>query len=135
MPEQIRLSATFPVSSKKIYTAWLSSKEHSAMTGGGAKVSAKIGGKFIAWDGYIDGKNLELIPNKRILQSWRSTEFSKNHPGSLLLIKFEEVKGGTKVTLIHSEIPDGTGAAYKKGWKDFYYEPMKTYFAKEKSDK
>jgi activator of HSP90 ATPase len=74
--------------------------------------------------------NLELVPNKRILQSWRSTEFPKDHLDSYLLIKLEEVKVGTKVTLVHSEVPAGQGASYKKGWKDFYFKPMRKYFAK-----
>jgi activator of HSP90 ATPase len=35
---------------------------------------------------------------------------------------------GTRVTIIHSEIPAGQGEGYKKGWKDFYFKPMKKYF-------
>ncbi|MCX6175094.1 MAG: SRPBCC domain-containing protein [Ignavibacteriales bacterium] len=130
MSDQIKLSATFPVTQKRIYDAWLNSKEHSAMTGGKATASTKVGGKFTAWDGYISGKNLELIPNKRILQSWRSTEFPKDHLDSYLLVKLEKTNGGTKVTIIHSEIPQGQSASYKKGWKDFYFTPMKKYFSK-----
>ena len=130
MTEQIKLSASFPVSPKRIYDAWLNGKEHGSMTGAKATASIKIGGKFTAWDGYISGMNLELVPNKRILQSWRSTEFPKDHLDSYLLVKLEDVKGGTKVTLVHSEVPAGQGASYKKGWKDFYFKPMKKYFAK-----
>ncbi|MCX6169571.1 MAG: SRPBCC domain-containing protein [Ignavibacteriales bacterium] len=130
MPEQIKISVIFPVTPKRIYDAWLNGKKHSAMTGASATSSNKIGGKFTAWDKYISGKNLELVPNKRILQAWRSTEFSKDHLDSYLLIKLEEVKNGTKVSIVHTEIPDGTGAAYKKGWKDFYFAPMKKYFVK-----
>jgi activator of HSP90 ATPase len=130
MSEQIKISATFPVKSKKIYDAWLNGKEHTAMTGSSATASNKIGGKFTAWDKYICGKNLELVPNKRILQAWRSTEFSKDQLDSYLLVKFEEAKNGTKVSIIHSEIPDGTGSSFKKGWKDFYFAPMKKYFDK-----
>jgi activator of HSP90 ATPase len=133
MSEQIKLSALFPVSPKQIYNAWLNGKEHAAMTGANATASAKVGGKFKAWDEYITGINLELIPHKRILQSWRSTEFPEKHLDSYLLVKLEEAKGGTKVTLVHSEIPDGQSAEYKKGWKDFYFNPMKAYFAREKS--
>jgi activator of HSP90 ATPase len=128
MSNQIKVSATFSVSPKRIYSAWLNSKEHSAMTGAKATASAKVGGKFTAWDGYISGKNLELVPNKRILQSWRSTEFPAGHLDSHLLIKLDEVKGGTKVTLVHSETPEGQSASYKKGWLDFYFKPMKSYF-------
>jgi activator of HSP90 ATPase len=127
MTEQIKLSANIPASPKQIYDAWLSRKEHSKMTGSKATTSIKVGGKFTAWDKYISGINLELIPGKRILQAWRTTEFSKDDLDSHLLIKFEEVKGGSKVTLIHSEIPKGQSASYKKGWSDFYLKPMKTY--------
>lgn len=130
MSDQIKLSATFPVTPKRIYDAWLNSKEHSAMTGCKAIISAKVGGKFTAWDGYISGKNLELALNKRILQSWRSKEFSKDNLDSYLLVKLEEVNGGTIVSLVHSEIPVRQGASYKKGWKDFYFMPMKQYFKK-----
>jgi len=128
MSYQIKLSAIFPVTPKRIYDAWLNSTEHSLMTGGKATASTKVGGKFTARDGYISGKNLELVPNKRILQSWRSTEFPKDHLDSHLLVKLEEVGSGTKVTFVHSEITEGQGASYKKGWKDFYFTPMKKYF-------
>ena len=130
MPEQIKISAIFPVKPKRIYNAWINSKEHSAMTGSKATASSKVGGKFTAWDKYISGKNLELVANRRILQSWRSTEFPADHLDSYLLIKLKDAGSGTKVTLVHSEIPDGTGAAYRKGWKDFYFTPMQKYFAK-----
>jgi activator of HSP90 ATPase len=129
---QIKVSATFSVSPKRLYSAWLNSKEHGAMTGEKATASNKVGGKYTAGSGYISGRNLELVPNKRILQSWRSTEFPAGHLDSHLLIKLDEVKDGTKLTLVHSEIPDGQSAAYKKGWIDFYFKPMKRYFQSEK---
>lgn len=131
MAEQIKISAAFPVPPKKIYDAWLNSKEHSAMTCDKAIMSAKPGRKFTAGGGYITGKNLDLIPNKRILQSWRSTDFKEGQLDSFLLVKFDEAANGTKITLIHSEIPDGQGTSYKKGWKDFYITPMRKYFSKK----
>ena len=69
MTEQIKVTATIPASPKQIYDAWLNSKAHGKMTGSKATASVKTGGKFTAWDNYISGKNLELIPGKRILQS------------------------------------------------------------------
>lgn len=65
MTEQIKLSATFNTSAKNLYSAWLDSKKHSAFTGAKAKISEKQGGNFTALDGYIEGKNIELIPNKK----------------------------------------------------------------------
>ena len=130
MPEKIKLSSVIPASAKEIYTGWLDSKIHTAFTGAKAKVDPKVNGKFTAWDDYISGTNLELVPNKKIVQAWRSTEFPENHPDSKLDVILEPAAKGTKVTFVHSEIPDGQSEDYKKGWKDFYFTPMKKYYSK-----
>jgi activator of HSP90 ATPase len=128
--QRFTLAAVFPVRAEKLYKAWLSSKGHSAMTGSSAKATARVGGKFTAWDGYIFGKTLELESSKRILQAWRTTEFPEDAPDSLVEILFKEVKGGTKVTLKHSNMPDDQVQSYKQGWDDFYFKPMRDYFGK-----
>jgi uncharacterized protein YndB with AHSA1/START domain len=112
----------------KIYRAWLTSKGHAAMTGGDAKCSAKVGGKFTAWDEYISGKNLELIPDQYIKQSWRTVEFDPDQPDSLLEIQLKEIKPGiTELTLTHSDLL-AKDIKYKKGWVESYFDPMKSYF-------
>ncbi|HMU41746.1 MAG TPA: SRPBCC family protein [Ignavibacteriaceae bacterium] len=131
MEKTIKISATFNTSLKTIYEAWLDSEKHSAFTGGKAKINPKVGGKFKVWDGYISGRNLELEPYKRIVQSWRTTEFPDDAPDSLLEIFFSKNPRGTMLTLIHSKIPDGQSDNYKNGWKEFYFKPMKKYFLKK----
>ena len=130
MTESITVSAHFNTSAQKIYQAWLNSREHSGFTGSEAVISARKGGKFTAWDGYISGKNLELTPFKSIVQAWRTTDFHENDPDSLVEILFEEKNGKTTVTIRHSNIPEGQGKGYKKGWIDFYFSPMREYFLK-----
>jgi activator of HSP90 ATPase len=127
--ESIHLSITLPVSAEKLYKAWLNSKEHSAFTGGPATVSDKLKGTFSAWDGYISGENLELVANKKIVQSWRTVEFPKDAPDSILEISFTESAGKTKLTLHHRGLQKGDGKKYEDGWKEYYFEPMKSYFA------
>ncbi|MGD0724766.1 MAG: SRPBCC domain-containing protein [Spirochaetia bacterium] len=127
--DSIKVSATIPAEPREVYSAWMSSKGHGEMTGSSAKVTARIGSKFSAWDGYISGKTLELKPDSRILQSWRTTDFTEEEPDSLLEVLLVKAKGGTRVTLNHSRVPAGHGPEYKKGWIDFYFKPMKEYFA------
>jgi activator of HSP90 ATPase len=127
--ESIVMSAVIPAAPDVIYKAWLSAKEHGAMTGSAATVVAKVGGKYTAWEGYISGKTLELEPGKRIIQSWRSTEFPSDAPDSRLEVELSPARGGTKLTLKHSELPAGSSAEYRKGWIDYYFTPMKQYFA------
>jgi activator of HSP90 ATPase len=128
MLESFEISAVLSATPKRLYEAWLSSKEHTAMTGGQASIEPQVGGKHYEWDGYIRGVNLELEPYKRIIQSWRSDEFPEGSQDSRLEVRFETIKGGTKLTLIHSDIPEGQGDSYKSGWDENYFQPMKKYF-------
>ena len=71
MTLEFTVSAIIPASPETIYEAWLDSDGHTKMTGSPAHATANVGGAFDAWDGYISGKNLELKPGERIVQSWR----------------------------------------------------------------
>ena len=128
MTEQIEVSGTLAASPAKIYVAWLSSAGHTAMTGSPAETTYQAGGRFTAWDGYISGQNVQLEPNKRIVQSWRTSEFPDGAPDSRLEVVLEPVADGTRITFRHSNIPAGQGASYEKGWREFYLEPMAKYF-------
>ncbi len=128
MANQFVMSVTLKATPEKIYRAWLSTDGHAAMTGSPAKVTPRVGGKFTAWDGYISGKTLELNPYTRIVQAWRTTEFPEDSPDSQVEIVLEEVDGGTKLMLTHTDIPEGQADDYKQGWEDFYFKPMKEYF-------
>ena len=127
MSIEFEVSEVFPAIPEIIYAAWISIKEHSKMTGSPAKVSAKAGEPFEAWDGYIQGKNLELEPPRRILQLWRTSEFAESDKDSLLEIIFESEGDGTRVTIRHSDLPDH-GMQYRQGWIDAYFIPMMAYF-------
>ena len=131
MAESIKISAVLPASPERIYKAWLDSGEHGKFTGGKAVIDPKKGGSFTAWDGYILGKNLELEPGRRIVQSWRTTEFPSRSPDSRIEVLFEKSGKGTKITIMHTSIPDGQGEGYRQGWLDYYFKPMKKYFGKK----
>ena len=74
MPYDFRLTTIIPASPQEIYDAWLDKLAHSEMTGSEAITSDELGAEVSAWDGYISGRNLELVPGERIVQSWRTTE-------------------------------------------------------------
>lgn len=124
------LSITFPATAEEIFDAWLTSEGHSQMTGSPANVEAGIGGAFSAWNGYIWGRTLEMERPRRIVQAWRTSEFPEESSESLVEILLEKVEGDTKLTLRHSNIPEGQAESYKQGWEDFYFKPMREYFGK-----
>lgn len=135
MTYDFTLSAVIPAAPRAIYDAWLDSRGHSAMTGSAAKMSTKVGAKVTAWGGYISGRNLELVPGKRIVQSWRTTQFTDAHEDSTITVTLAPVKTGTRLTLRHANVPDGQTSYQKGGWRDHYFRPMQAYFAKQKPPK
>jgi activator of HSP90 ATPase len=124
------LSCTLPASPQAVYEAWLNSAAHSAMTGGKAKASKRVGAAFSAWDGYIVGKNIELVPGARIVQSWRASDFADDDPDSTITVTLSPVEAGTRLTLSHQGVPDGQTSYEVEGWREYYFEPMKAYFGR-----
>ena len=128
MKVNFEVSEEIRATTQKIYEAWLDSDQHSAMTGGEAIVSDLVGESFTAWDGYIEGKNIELEPVSRIVQHWRTSEFEDSDEDSRLEIDFRPSGGNTLITIRHSNLPEH-GMQYKMGWVENYFEPMKAYFS------
>ena len=130
--ETIHASAVFAAKPATIYEAWLDGEKHAAMTGGAATSDARVGEGFTAWDDYITGKHLELQPGRRIVQAWRTTDFPDSAPDSRLIVLLDPEAGGTRVTFVHTDIPQGQSADYESGWEEHYFAPMRRYFAKPK---
>ena len=128
MSYDFELSCTLPAPPEAVYEAWLNSAAHSAMTGGKAKASKKVGAAFSAWGGYIVGKNIELVPGKRIVQSWRASEFGADDPDSTITVTLTPVKAGARLTLLHEGVPDGQTSYENGGWRENYFEPIQAYF-------
>ncbi len=129
MPEMITVSTLLPADPETLYHAWLDSEIHSAFTGSPAVIDPNPGGRFTAWDGYISGYNIELVPGKKIVQAWRTSDFPPGDPDSLIEVQFVPQKEGTLLSIRHEYIPDEQGEDYEIGWWQSYFEPMIAYFS------
>ncbi len=126
--ESIRVSATIPASPQQIYGAWLDGAKHTKMTGGAATGEPRVGAKHSSWDGYIFGETLELDDGRRVVQSWRATDFPEDAGDSRVVVHLEPEGDGTRLTIEHTDLPEGSGDRFTTGWDDFYFKPMKKYF-------
>ncbi len=126
--DSFKIVEIFPVKPEVIYKAWLDSNTHAEIISSSADIDPTVNGSFVIWDHYITGTTIELVPNKKIVQKWRTTEFPSDSPDSILELTLEPVKDGTRLTLSHKNIPEGQGEEYKHGWKEFYFAPMQELF-------
>jgi uncharacterized protein YndB with AHSA1/START domain len=128
MPYSYTLTSIIPASPQEIYDAWLDSVGHSDMTGSDAVMSDELGAEVSAWNGYISGRNLELVRGQRIVQSWRTSEFGDEHEDSIVTVVLEATDDGTLLTLVHSNVPEEHRSYEEGGWESNYFEPMRAYF-------
>lgn len=129
--EKFKITVKLKCTAKDAFKGWLDNKTHSEFTGGAkAKINPNEGGEFNVYDGYITGKNIEIFPYKKIKQTWRTSDFDAKDEDSLVELMFTQKEDYTLVSLLHTNIPDGQGDNYKKGWKEYYFSFMKEYFEK-----
>ncbi len=128
MTSAIEQSLVFSASPATLYGFFMDSAKHTAGTGMPAKISPKVGGKWSAFGGMILGENLLLIPGRRIVQTWRSSQWKKEDPDSILVVSFQRASGGgTRVQLVHVGVPRYDHDGVKKGWVKYYWKPWKKY--------
>ena len=133
MTPVIEQSVSFRATPAKLYEFFMDSAKHTAATGMPAKVSPKVGGKWSAFGGMLLGKNLVLIPNRMIVQAWRSSQWKKSDPDSILVVSFEKsANGGATVHLAHVGVPKYDHKGVTQGWVKYYWEPWKAYLAARK---
>jgi activator of HSP90 ATPase len=128
MSAAIHQEVSFKATPKRVYDALMTSKEHSAFTGGAAKISRDAGGEFSCHDGQVTGRNVELVPGQRIVQAWRLAAWEE---GLYSLVRFElQPKGGeTRLVLDHVGVPEPFREGTASGWETRYWGPLKKHLA------
>ena len=120
----IRQSVTFRTTPHVIFEMLMDSRKHARFTGERASISRKVGGKFTAYEPHISGINLELVPDKKIVQSWRDSDWPEGH-FSKVTFSLEEVQGGTRLSFRQSGVPEEHYDDINQGWRDYYWKPMR----------
>ena len=130
MPKTIIQKVLFKnTTSKALYNLYMDAKLHSLVTGDVAKISEKEGSSFSAHGDYIKGKNLRLVKDKVIVQTWRGLGWNKNAVDSIFSIHFEQKGKDVLLHMVHAYLPDNVAASIDKGWHDFYWNLWKEHLA------
>lgn len=116
----------FTVSPQRVYEALLDAKQFIAFSGRKAEINPDVGGAFSVFNGHIIGRNLELVPNQRIVQAWRVVTWPE---GAYSIARFElKPQGsGTHLVFDHIGFPEGLLNHLADGWNENYWSLLKKY--------
>lgn len=132
MSKPVHQEIVLSASPEAVYLALMNSDKHAAFTEAPADIEAREGGACSWYGGKITGRNIELVPNKRIVQAWRAGNWDE---GTYSVVKYELIPdgGGTQVVLDQTGHPDGTGEHLDSGWHERYWNPLRKYLERQRS--
>ena len=129
----IHQEVSFTVAPERVYELLTNSSQFAAATERPAEIGTD-GGTFSIFGGYIEGRQIELVPGQRVVQAWRGSDWA---PGIYSLVRFTltpEGKG-TRLVLDHDAYPEGNSPMYptwhehlSANWPVFYFQPFAKYW-------
>lgn len=123
----IKQTVTFNASATDVYDYLINARKFSSITGGKSSYTQKIGGKFNAYDEYIFGTNVELVPGKKIVQKWACADFPDKQFSDVSIELKSKGPKQTELVLTQTNVPDELFEDLNLAWNEFYFEPIKDY--------
>ena len=114
---------------KDLYQIYMDAGKHSKATGAPAEIADNEGSAFSAHSGYITGRNLQLVKDRLIVQSWRAQSWKSDDIDSSFIIYLEQKEADTILHAVHANVPDDAVDGLESGWHKMYWEPFKLYLA------
>ena len=92
-----------------------------------SKMTDDVGASWMLWGGQMFGKNLEVVKNKKLVQSWCYEEWDKDKP-SKVTITLKPKGKKTIVELLHEDVPEKSVKSITEGWNTYYLGAIKEMF-------
>jgi activator of HSP90 ATPase len=127
---KIHQEVDFAIGSKQLYEALLDSTKFTAFSARPAEIKGEVGGACSLFGGHIIARNLELVPNQRIVQAWRVVTWPEG-VYSIARFDFKPQGSGTHLVFEHTGFPEGLHDHLAEGWEQNYWALLKKHFEKK----
>ena len=107
---------------EEVFTALTNPFQIELWSGYPAEMASEKGFVFSLWEGDISGANIEVIPNRLLVQEWFFGE--REHP-SIVTFRLKREGNRTRVNLTHTHIPDEVYEEITEGWREYYLGAIK----------
>jgi activator of HSP90 ATPase len=124
----IHREATIPAEPARVYKVLADAEALSALSSMSGTAAQVAGGDFVAFDGHVTGRHIELVPDERIVQAWRFPAWS---PGTYSIVRFSLVPddGSTRLHVDQEGVPADWHDHVHRNWPTFYLDPLVNHFA------
>jgi hypothetical protein len=132
MTKEFKQRVTLPCNAKLVFEQLLDSRKHTKITKSPAFVNKREGGTFTAFNGQLTGRNIEIKPNKKIVQAIRFKNWDKDCYSIVTLKTIQTSNNKCTLELLQVGIPSNNIGKVKKHWNNNYWQMFKDFLLGEK---
>ena len=116
-------TVVLPAPAAELYETYMDPQKHAELIGAPVKISEEAGSPFEAFGGLVTGTTLQVVRHRLIVQSWRSVNFAKTDPNSILVLSFTPEDEDGRIDLVHVNVPSSDSQGVCGGWDSRYFAP------------
>ncbi len=118
MDRNIEQTYNIKASPEAVWRALTDQKEIQEWSGANAYFIPQAGAQYTLWDGTIGGKIVEVVPLRKLVQTWKPQEWTRDD--SVVTFILTPTRDGTRVDLLHVNVEESDYDGTTEGW-DIYY--------------
>jgi uncharacterized protein YndB with AHSA1/START domain len=92
------------------------------------QVDARVGGSLALFGGEITGRYSQVEPPKRLVHTWRTTQWPAEAPDAIITWELAPDGQGTQLTMTQQPFPsEEERQSHEERWDALFLKPMKTW--------
>ncbi len=123
MDKPIKQTYDLKASVAAVWRALTDVEEIQQWSGANAFFVAQAGALYTLWDGQIGGKILEIVPQKKLVMTWKPENWTRED--SVVTFTLTPTKSGTRIDLLHENVEEDDYNGTDEGWEVYYLGEIK----------
>ncbi|TCO10384.1 SRPBCC domain-containing protein [Natronoflexus pectinivorans] len=126
--KELKTRVKIKAEAEDVYAAFTNSFTIELWSGYPAVMPTETGQEFSMWEGDIQGRLLELVPESKIVQEWY---FGDQDEPSIATIKLFPAGSKVQVDVVHTNIPEEAFDDIVEGWTEYMLGAIKEFLEVE----
>lgn len=117
----------FQTSAHELFLTLTDAQRATAWTRGHVILDPKVGNRFELFNGNVTGEFVEIVPDQKIVQTWRLKSWPANHY-SKVTMEFNQGSESVQLKITQTGVPVGEEELTRNNWSGYYWRSINATF-------